>query len=365
MTLTNYWWLLIWLVVAGGTCYFAFPKYSIDFYGNMEQRWTWIPALIVAVPYVLWAGFRSNAWGDTGAYRTMFLNAVASLNEMPEYVANQTKDKGFAVLVVLFKTFISHSDIAFFLMIAAIQILAVIYVYRKYSCDFLFSFFLFIASADYLSWMHNGIRQFIAVSIIFACLPLLEKKKYIPVLVVVLTVSVIHASALIFLPFIFMVNGKPWNKRTLFFIVAVVVAIIYLDRFTGIITNVMENSQYSSEVNQFVNDTGVSLPRVLFYSIPAFLSLVFKNRIERENNSLINICVNLSIVTVGFYVIGYFTSGLLAGRVPIFFSLSNYILLPYIIKTVFTKQSERIVKLGFIIVYLVYFYYQVFVTWGL
>ena len=331
----------------------------------MEQRWTWLPALIVATPYVLWAGFRSNAWGDTGAYRMMFMNAVASLNEMPEYVANQNKDKGFAVLVVLFKTFISHSDIIFFLVIATIQILAVISVYRKYSCDYLFSFFLFIASADYLSWMHNGIRQFIAVALIFACLPLLEKKKYIPVVIVVLMVSVIHASALVFLPFIFMVNGKPWNKRTLIFIVAVVVAIMFLDRFTGIITNVMENSQYSSEVNQFVNDSGVSLPRVLFYSIPALLSLVFKKRIERENNLLINICVNLSVVTVGFYVIGYFTSGLLAGRVPIFFSLSNYILLPYIIKTVFTEQSARMMKLGFILVYLVYFYYQVFVTWGL
>ena len=365
MTLTNYWWLLIWVAGAGVCCSFLFAKRTVNFYGHMEERWELVPALFLVIPYIIWAGYRSDGWGDTAAYRTMFREAAASLGEMPEYVSGVAKDKGFAVVTVLFKTFISHSDIVFFLTIAAVQMLAVMYVYRKYSCDFLFSIFLFVASADYISWMHNGIRQFIAVAIIFSCLPLIEKKKYVPAIMVIVMASFIHASALIFLPFVFVINGKPWNKRTLLFLIAVVISILFLDRFTGIITNVMENSQYSSEVEQFVNDTGVSLPRVLFYSMPAILSLVFRKRLESENNVVINMCINLSVITAGFYVIGYFTSGLLAGRIPILFSLSNYILIPYIIKAVFTENSVRLLKIGIIILYLLYFYYQVFITWGL
>ena len=295
----------------------------------------------------------------------MFQSAATTLGELPEYVASATKDKGFYAIVVLFKTFISQSDIVFFLVLAAVQMLAIVYVYRKYSCDFLFSIFLFVASADYLSWMHNGIRQFIAVSIIFACLPLLEKKKYVRVIIIVLLASLIHASALLFLPFVFIINGKAWNRRTVFFLFAVVLSVLFLEQFAGIITDAMESTQYSSEVTQFVNDTGVNLLRVLFYSIPAIMSLAFRNRLSTENNTVINICINLSAVTSGFYVIGFFTSGLLAGRVPILFSLSNYILLPYIIKTVFTEQSDRLVKIGFVLLYLAYFYYQVFITWGL
>lgn len=365
MTLTNYWWLLIWLALGGICCSLIFPKRTIIFYGHTEQRWGWLPSLILVIPYIIWAGYRKDGWGDTAAYRVMFQNAVASLGEMPEYVSSVTKDRGFAVITVLFKTFISHSDVAFFLTIATVQMLALVYVYRRYSCDFLFTLFLFIASGDYISWMYNGIRQFLATSIIFACLPLLEKKKYVPAVVIILMVSLIHASALFFLPFIFVINGKPWNKRTLLFLFAVIVSILFLDRFTGIITDLMENSQYSSKVDQFVNDTGVSLPRVIFYSIPAILSLMFKRRLENEHNTVISMSINLSAITAGFYVIGYFTSGLLAGRIPILFSLSNYILIPYILKTVFTERSAKLLKIGFVAVYVVYFYYQVFITWGL
>jgi transmembrane protein EpsG len=365
MTLTNYWWLLIWLFGAGVCLSIVCPKYTVDFYGHTEQRWGWASAIILAIPYVIWAGFRLDTWGDTSAYRIMFQSAATTFGELPEYVASATKDKGFYAIVVLFKTFISQSDIVFFLVLAAVQMLAIVYVYRKYSCDFLFSIFLFVASADYLSWMHNGIRQFIAVSIIFACLPLLEKKKYVRVIIIVLLASLIHASALLFLPFVFIINGKAWNRRTVFFLFAVVLSVLFLEQFAGIITDAMESTQYSSEVTQFVNDTGVNLLRVLFYSIPAIMSLAFRNRLSTENNTVINICINLSAVTSGFYVIGFFTSGLLAGRVPILFSLSNYILLPYMIKTVFTEQSARLVKIGFVLLYLAYFYYQVFITWGL
>lgn len=365
MTLTNYWWLLIWLFTGGAVLAIVFPKRREIVMGRVEKRWSPLAAVLLVVPYIMWAGFRSDGFGDTAAYRVMFQNAVASLGEMPEYVSSVTKDRGFAVITVLFKTFISRSDVAFFLVIAAVQMLALIYVYRRYSCDFLFTLFLFIASADYISWMHNGIRQFLATVIIFACLPLLEKKKYVPAVVIILMASLIHASALFFLPFVFVINGKQWNKRTLLFLFAVIVSILFLDRSTGIITDLMENSQYSSEVDQFVNDTGVSLPRVIFYSIPAILSLMFRGQLENEHNTVISMSINLSAITAGFYVIGYFTSGLLAGRIPILFSLSNYILLPYILKTVFTERSAKLLKIGFVVVYVVYFYYQVFITWGL
>lgn len=65
MTLTNYWWLLIWVAGAGVCCSFLFAKRTVNFYGHMEERWELVPALILVIPYIIWAGYRSDVWGDS------------------------------------------------------------------------------------------------------------------------------------------------------------------------------------------------------------------------------------------------------------------------------------------------------------
>ena len=65
MTLTNYWWLLIWVAGAGECCSFLFAKRTVNFYGHMEERWELVPALILVIPYIIWAGYRSDVWGDS------------------------------------------------------------------------------------------------------------------------------------------------------------------------------------------------------------------------------------------------------------------------------------------------------------
>ena len=65
MTLTNYWWLLIWVFVGGGALMILVPKQRELVNGKKVERWTVPAALILILPYILWAGFRSNAFGDS------------------------------------------------------------------------------------------------------------------------------------------------------------------------------------------------------------------------------------------------------------------------------------------------------------
>ena len=74
MTLTNYWWLLIWLFAAGAVLTAVFPKQPVLIMGKREYRWSVPAALILVLPYIIWAGFRNDAWGDTGVYRKSFLS---------------------------------------------------------------------------------------------------------------------------------------------------------------------------------------------------------------------------------------------------------------------------------------------------
>ena len=136
MTLTNYWWLLIWIFI-GGLLAFFIPKQQELVNGRKVERWTMPTALILIAPYIVWAGFRSNAFGDTEAYRIAFRNAPSALGELSTYLAENTKDQGFSVLMVLMKGIIGNSDKLFFLLIAAFQLFCVVYFFRKYSTDFL------------------------------------------------------------------------------------------------------------------------------------------------------------------------------------------------------------------------------------
>lgn len=348
----------------GGISFAFIPKQEEYVLGHRVVRWNWLPAIMLIAPYVFWAAWRSNSFGDTAAYRSRFANAPTGFTQIWNYALNSAKDKGFAWIEAAFKTFISRSDIFFFFFIAAVQILCLVYIYRKYSRNYWLSIFFFVASTDYLSWMMNGTRQFLAVALIFAALPLLVERRYASMVLVVLLASQIHLTALIFFPFIFIVNGRAWNFRTISFIGAVIVSVFFLDQVTGIITDMMEDTAYKGNIGIILRDDGTNLFRVLFYSVPAAMAWVFRPYIDRADDPLINICANLSIVAAGIYVFSYFSSGIIIGRLPIYFSLANYILIPWLITEVFDSASAVLIDACFVGVYSAFFYIQC-QTWGI
>lgn len=366
MALTNYWWLLIWLAAGGGILAFVIPKQPVQIQGEIQYRWNWIAVIILVSPYAIWAMNRSN-FGDTETYRHTFHEIPSFLGQISEYLSEHTKDKGFSVLMAFIKTIIGDNDKTFFLLIAAFQIFCVAYFFRKYSTDFLLCIFMFVASTDYLSWMFNGIRQFIAVCIILLSFGFVLNKKYIPAIGIILLASTIHGSSIIMLPIIFVIQGKAWNKRTLFMLVMVIVAIMCVGQFTSFLDDMLVETQYNDLITNeiWTNDDGTNIFRVLFYSIPAALSLVGKRYIDEADSPRINLCTNCAVCTAILYILSAFTSGIYIGRIPVFVTLQGYAVVPWLIDHVFTKDSGKLVKVGFICGFLAFFYYQMHITWGI
>ena len=365
MTLKNYWWLLIWMLIIGGLTWIYPPQREEMVLGRKRYRWNRLSAAILAAPYVIWAAWRTNNYGDTSQYRSTFLKMPTGLSNMVSYVASRSKGKAFVTFEYLFKTLVSKSDIAFFFIIALIQIFFLVHIFRKYSRSYWLSFFFFIASTDYMSWVHNGIRQFVAVTLILACLPLIIKKKYFLMCLVVAAATFIHSTALFVLPFIFIVNGRAWNGRTILYIIALIISILFVDKVTNFLVKAMEDTAYEGDIEILLNDDGTNILRVFFYAVPTVMSWLFRAYIDRADDPFINMCVNLSIISTGIYILSYFTSGILVGAVPIYFSLTNYILIPWLIKEVFDPASAFAVEAGFVGVYCIFFYYQMGPTWGL
>lgn len=333
-----------------------------------EIRYNFIPifALVLFAPIIIWAAIRGD-FQDTGLYRELFQQMPASLSGMTQYLKTVDKDVGFSILSIILKCIIGNSDVLYFFIIALLQGCCLVYVYRKYSENYIISILLFVLSTDYISWMFNGIRQFTAVSLWFVCFPLLLKKKYIPLIAIICLISTIHGSALLLLPMIFIVQGKVWNKKTLLFIACVLLAVIFVDRFTTILDDLLVSTQYEDIVHSetWQQDDGTSIIRVLVYSVPTFISLIGKKQIAAANNKIVNMCVNMSLLSTGIYIVSIFTSGILVGRLPIYFSLYNYILLPWELENIFTVRSKKILYLLMIGAYLVFYYYQLNYSWGI
>lgn len=366
MTLTNYWWLLIWLATAGGALALLVPRKPVDVMGTIEYRWNWIPAILLAVPYVIWATNRS--WfGDTEVYRKTFSEIPSSISSLSVYLADHTKDKGFSVLMCLIKMIMGNSDKIFFFLIAAFQIFCIVYFFRKYSSSFMMSMFMFVASTDYLSWMFNGMRQFIAVCLVLLSFDLVLNKKSVPAIGIIIIASTIHGSAIIMLPIIFMVQGRAWNKKTLFLLASTSLVIVYIGRFTSILENILADTQYNDIISNeiWVGDNGTNILRVLFYSMPAVLSLIGKRYIDYEDSPVINMCVNCAACTSFLYLLSAFSSGIYIGRLPIYTTLPGYVAVPWIIDHMFNQESARLIKIIIIFIYLIFFYYQMHMAWGI
>ena len=206
-----------------------------------------------------------------------------------------------------------------------------------------------------------------AVTIIFAATSLMLRKKYVPLFLVILFASLFHQSALLMIPIVLIAQGRAWNTRTLLFIAAAVVAVLFVDRFTVFLDTALEETQYANVVSDYTswNDDGTNPIRVLVYSVPAILAFIGRKRIMYEDNRLINLCANFSLITAGLYLVSMVTSGIFLGRIPIYTSLYSYILLPWEIESLFTRESRVLMYVAMIAGYLGFYYYQMHITWGL
>lgn len=325
---------------------------------SVERYMPWF-AFLVFLPAIWMAGNR-GWFADTPVYINNFRRMPSSISAIPAYIATVIDDQGFYGLSALIKVLIGNDYVIYFTIIAFVQGISIIAIFRRYSPSYILSIFFFIISADYVGWMYNGIRQFTAATVMFAATALMLKKKYIPLLLVILFASTLHRSALIMIPLVLIAQGEAWNRKTLIFIVLTLLIITFVGEFTNILSSTLEDTQYGDVFTDiaFTSDDGTNPLRVVLYSMPAILAFVGRKIIREENNKLINFCTNMSIISMGLYVVSMFTSGIFIGRLPIYASLYGYILLPWEIQKVFTSESKRVVYIGLIGCYCIYYYYQ-------
>ena len=358
-----YYFMLAWVIVWGIMSQITSKQVCVgnETYENRSQLFF---ALASFSAIIFFAGMRSYV-GDTAAYIRMFDNYPILANAHDVIFDESAREPGFRLFSILIKTYISNDPNVWLFIIATISGICILYPLYKYSCNFGMSVFLFMTTCQF-SWMFNGMRQFLAAAILFACTTLILKKKPIPYIIIVLILSSIHTSALIMIPAYFIVESEPWSKKTMLFIGCIILVMLFTSQFTSILDTVVENSDYASSMDEFKDtDDGTNPIRILAESVPVIIAFLYRNKIKDKLTPIIKISINMSLIASGLYIISKVAkSGIMLGRLPIYFSLYNLILLPWLLKNTFEKKERRLITFTAIVCYLAFFYYQMVVSWG-
>ena len=360
-----YYFLLVWTIGFGIILNMA----SQHSYNNgivTERKYSIFILIVAFLPLIIFAGARSNGVADTATYIGMFEAYPSTLNELfSSDILNDSRMKGFIVFSTFIKQYIS-TDYSIWLFIIAIPTcICIMMTLKKYSTNIAASIFLFMASCQFI-WLFNGMRQYFVVAILFACTPMILNKQPIPYFIIVLILSTIHKSAIIMIPMYFIVSGEPWNKKTMIIVVICIFAIIFADSFLDIFDDVMDETSFTQGLNaKKGNDNGTSLIRIFIESIPTIIAFLWRENLKGKYIPIMKISVNMSIVSTCIYIISKIVkSGIMVGRLPIYLSVYNLILLPWLIDTIFEEKTKRLVYYMMILCYLGFFYYQMQITWG-
>lgn len=344
------WFLLMWFCYSASAAGRVHGKLSLE---QQVGRVSWGFVIITFAYLTFWVGMRT-AFVDTAAYIRMFEMHDIEHKSLIAILYESEKGYGFTFLTHLFKNVCPYSQ-CWLMFLALLSCGCVMVTFKKYSPHFFLTSLIYILSCSF-AWSMNGIRQYFCVTIIFACLPLIIKKRWILLTIVTFLLSTVHTSALIMLPVYFVVQSKPWSKMMIISILTTSSFVCFPGLFSSGMEAVLDGSDYEGLTERF--GSGVNIIRVLFFSLPAVIAFLGRKKLSEQNNNVLDLCVNMSVLTACMYAIGSVTSGILMGRFPIYCQLFSYILIAYESKILFSRNSRILFVAAYIVLFSIFFKIQ-------
>lgn len=319
------WVVLMRLLCSGSMRYTTLPT------GAKSYRVPLAVAFLTMAYIVFWIGMRTGI-ADTAAYIYGFNSSPTGLDHVWEVLASDRKGQAWGALEILFKTLISPNVQCWLMALAAFMGFSAASCYQKYSEAFFFSALLFILNGNF-TWMLNGMRQFLCVTALMLAFHWLVQGKTLKYMILICCLGMFHVTVLLMIPIYFVVRQKPWSKLVWLSIAATIVAVIFAEPFAGAIEQAVatHSASYKGAVVMLEGDDGVNPLRVIVAFVPVMLAWNKRSEVEKENNAVLNICVNMCLLTSLLYAFGVVTSGILMGRLPIYCEVYSSIALPMLI----------------------------------
>lgn len=314
------------------------------------------------IPLIFIVGMRTS-FADTTAYISSFNNAEPSFQHFFSILTDpDEKDKFFYAFATLIKMIYPHPNF-WLTVIAVIQILFICYTLTAYSVMPGISMFVFIASTEF-TYMMNGMRQFVAVTMCFVAFKLLEKKKYFWYILVIVIAAQFHGTAYVMLIALVFSFVKPWSKTMYLTMVAFAVAIVFLNPILEGMQIFFEDTKYESQMNELITMEGVNILRMFVALVPCVIGFVFRKNKQLWSERKWCISMNLSLINAAFWIAAAIVGGNLMARFAEYFTIYQLLTYPMLFRYCFKGNTRIAVISAFCAFYVVWFWYELQMNWN-
>ena len=224
---------------------------------------------------------------------------------------------------------------------------------RKYSHDFSLSVFLFWTMGVYL-FTAAAIRQTVAVAFGLIAVDGAAERNWKKLIFWCIVGCLFHPYVLLFLvaPFL---QYPPWTKKSWLLIAACIacgVLLTYLLPTVLLIASVIgRGDEYS--IAEF-SGSGVNVFRFLVVWAPVVFSFFIRERMEKSDDRVNNMLMNLTMVNAGLMFIALFGTANYFARLANYFLIFQTLSLPWMLENL-SRKNRRTMKIVIVLCYLLYF----------
>lgn len=324
-----------------------------------EKRASFIAAFITFIPVTVFYGLCEI--GDTAGYVDGF-NTLA-----PKGVFDSLSERnpGYSVIQNAVKLYITDDGHLFVLILTALSVFLLVKTYSRYSPMLMLSTFVLFGSTE-ASYLFNGARQFLAISIMLYTLRFVEENKLIKYIIFSIIAFSIHQTAIIVIPAYFIAKGKFFNFKIIVAALATIAATAFSSLFIDYINDMfISDSVYSQYYDTLVEGEGINIFRVLVAAVPVILCLIYKKRIDELDDKVLNYCANMSMLGLAVSIFSATSGGEILGRLAEYYLVYNTLTYPMLIKRVVSKNVRGVLVAGLLFGYFIFYWYQFSVVWEL
>lgn len=257
--------------------------------------------------------------------------------------------------------FISKSPKMILGLTAIVVIGAYILIIKKYSSDPLMSLLLFF----FLEFMdtNNGMRQMLAAGLAIIGYMFFLKRKwwgYLIFIGLIILGMQFHESVKLVFVLMLLVIGKPLNIRIIIPIISSLIFIVYPSAFQNLFESVLDESRYEYYLDY---SNGMGLMRAVIVGVvPLVFSLIYvqqnkKREVISEEEAVM---INFTALNSVFVFMGLSTQ--FWARLAFYTAFAPMIMMPKYINTIFPEKYRRIVKPVALLLYFVFFVYNIYVN---
>ncbi|WP_017401298.1 EpsG family protein [Acinetobacter radioresistens] len=303
---------------------------------SLNRDALWIPLSFL----ILFASFRNYRVGtDTGNY---VKNFISQLNYQ-YFNFNDNVEIGYQLIEYSLLRF-THNYFWLLFVTSFIVVFCYLYVFKKYSKDYISSVFIFITLGTY-TFFFNGLRQGIAMAIFALAIPYLVKRKFSKYFLICILASFFHSSALLMLPFYFLVN---LNIRILYKITLAFLSSLLLSKF--LITYIATTNQRYESYSQTSENSG-GLITLAFYVVVFIIMYISSYLYKIKDREFLQILTFYSVGVVFMIPVALLESNPSGPqRLLPYFTWVLALILPYLYKKINNKYIY-IISFFFALIY--------------